>query len=82
MIAVRYATYHCKVYPSNRNSDYGTPVVVIAESRQAAVDRAIALGFSGYASDARVLITSIEDMPMQRYIPNDTPENQDGLTNP
>lgn len=57
----RLARYECIVHASNRASDYGTPVSVLAATIQEARDRAIALGWSGRASDARVAIVSVTD---------------------
>lgn len=57
----RLARYECLVHPSNLASDYGTPVSVLAATIQEARDRAIALGWTGRASDARVLVLSVSD---------------------
>jgi len=82
MSSKRYAKYHTKVFAKNRNSDYGTVVTVIAESRQAAINRAIELGWSGHDYDAQLIFTSIEDLhPLYGQQP-DTPENPDDLTKP
>ena len=58
----RMAKYNTIVYPMNRHSGYGKPVTVYAETRQAAINRAVDIGWSGRDSDARVLIKSVEDI--------------------
>lgn len=56
------ARYETKVHASNRNSDYGIPVTVYAENRRAAVKRAIAIGWSGYADQAQVTVLRVEEV--------------------
>lgn len=58
----RLSKYTTLVYPMNRHSGYGKPVVVIAASRQEAINRAVDIGWSGRDSDARVLVKSVEDI--------------------
>lgn len=57
----RLARYECLVHASNLASSYGTSVSVLAATIQEARDRAIALGWPGRASDARVAILSVAD---------------------
>lgn len=79
----QYAKYTCLVYPKNRHSGYGETVVVIATSRQGAINRAVDIGWSGYDDDARVKITLVEDMgPCGLCSNGDTPEKHELLTNP
>lgn len=56
VIVTRYDT---RVHARNRNADYGTPVVVYATSKQDAVNKAVAVGWSGYRSDARVTVDRV-----------------------
>jgi hypothetical protein len=58
----RYAKFHVRVHASNRNAEYGKPVVVVARSQSEAVSRAIDLGWTGYRRDARVTVDRIEDI--------------------
>lgn len=59
----RMAKYNTLVYPMNRHSGYGKPVVVYATSAQGAINRAVDIGWNGHPSDARVKIQSVEDIP-------------------
>lgn len=61
-MAERMAKYNTLVYAKNRHSGYGKPVTVYASSPQAAIDRAVDIGWNGHDSDARVLIKSVEDI--------------------
>lgn len=58
----RLAKFEVIVHASNRNTDYGEPLTIIAATRQEAVNRAVDLGWSGRSSDARVAIRSVEDI--------------------
>lgn len=59
----RRARYECRVHARNRHAGYGTPVSVLATSTQDAVNRAVAIGWSGRPKDARVTIDSVHDEP-------------------
>lgn len=54
--------YRTKVHARNVNSDYGIPVDVFATSKQDAVNKAVAVGWSGRPSDARVTVLSVEQV--------------------
>lgn len=60
------ARYETKVHARNRNSDYGIPVTVYAKDRQAAVSRAIEIGWSGLRADARVTVIRVDDVLARR----------------
>lgn len=62
MATERLAKFHLVVHASNRHAGLGRPLTIIAATRQDAVARAIALGWSGHPSDARVTIQLIEDI--------------------
>lgn len=61
-VSERWSKYSTLVYARNRHAGYGKEVVVVARSRQEAINRAVDLGWSGYPSDARVLVKSVEDL--------------------
>jgi hypothetical protein len=61
--APRLARYVTRVHATNRHAGYGVPVDVLAASREAAVTRAIDLGWNGRRDDAVVTIDRIEDLP-------------------
>lgn len=61
-ISDRLAKYKTLVHARSRNSDYGIPVSVYAPNRQAAVDRAVDIGWSGHGRDAQVTVLSVEDV--------------------
>lgn len=58
----RLAKFYVIVHASNRHPGYGEPLTVIAASRKDAVNRAVALGWSGNPRDARVTMNRIEDI--------------------
>lgn len=58
----RLAKFHVLVHARNRNSDYGSPLTIIAATRQDAVNRAVELGWSGHPRDAVVTIQRVEDV--------------------
>lgn len=62
MSAERLAKFHVLVHARNLNSDYGSPLTIIAATRQDAVNRAVDLGWSGHPRDAVVTIQRIEDI--------------------
>ncbi|AOE44916.1 hypothetical protein SEA_TWISTER6_7 [Gordonia phage Twister6] len=64
----RAAKYETIVYASNRHAGLGTPVTVYASSKRDAVNRAVAIGWSGRSEDARVKVKSVEDVPPQRNL--------------
>lgn len=51
--------YEVRVHASNRHAGYGTPVAVYADTKRAAVSRAIDVGWNGHRRDARVTIDRI-----------------------
>lgn len=61
-ISDRLAKYKTLVHASNLNSEYGTPVTVLAPSWQEAVNRAVDIGWGGNSRDARVMVLSVEDV--------------------
>lgn len=61
--AERVAKYKTIVYASNRHAGLGTLVTVYASNKQGAVNRAIAIGWSGHSEDARVTVQSVDDVP-------------------
>jgi len=58
-------TYRFKglVGPSNLNSDYATPVSVLADTRPEAVTKMLALGIRG-ADGSKVWILSVDEEPV------------------
>lgn len=65
-MAERLARYETIVHAANRHSGFGgggIAVSVFAASNAEAVDRAIAIGWSGNPRDARVLVRSVSDVP-------------------
>jgi hypothetical protein len=51
--------YETRVHAKNRHAGLGIPVTVYADSKQDAVDRAIAVGWNGHVSDARVTVDKV-----------------------
>ncbi len=48
--------YDVRVHARNLNATYGFRVSVYADSRQEAVDKAVAIGWNGHGRDARVTV--------------------------
>lgn len=53
--------YEGIVYSRNLNPDHGTPVSVLAQNRQDAINRVVEVGWGGPASEARVCIDRITE---------------------
>lgn len=56
------AKYNTIVYPMNRHKGYGIPVVVYADTKQEAINKAVNIGWAGRSSDARVSVESVEEV--------------------
>lgn len=58
----RLARYFTRVYAMNRHAGYGTPVEVIAASKQEAINRAVDIGWAGRPEHARVRVDRVVDL--------------------
>ena len=61
-MSARLAKYNTVVYAANLHAGRGTPVVVYAENKQEAINRAVEIGWGGLAEDALVQVISVEDV--------------------
>lgn len=74
--------YETKVHARNRNSDYGIPVTVYATSKQDAVNKAVAVGWSGHERDARVTVMRVVQEAIVLPSGSPTPPNPTATEEP